>query len=149
MAVFLARREMEDGEELLLVGPEARRQETGGSGKSGEAFDGMFVGKFGDDFLAVGKMELAVAEVDDLLTFAQQMHLDARSLVVVDRAMLPARQIEVRAKLAVRPHEHVEVELRGHAGAIVVGRFQDVAWFLEVDADDQPAAMPAKTRDAF
>jgi hypothetical protein len=34
------------------------------------------------------------------------------------------------AELAVRAHEQVQIELRGHAGAIVVRGFENVARFL-------------------
>ncbi len=50
--------------------------------------------------------------------------------------MSPLREIEVRAEFAIRPHEQIEIEGGGYAGAVVVGGFQNLARFLQIDADD-------------
>ena len=62
--------------------------------------------------------------------------------------MAPEREIEVRAELAVSPHEQVQIEFRGHAGAVVVGGLQNFAVFLKIDADDQAAAVAAEPANA-
>src|SRR6266404_4308651 len=132
--------EMEDGEQALRVGPDAGGfAETGGSGEVRETFQGVLVGKLGDDLLAVGEDKLPAADVDRLLTLADEMHLDPTFLFVVNGAVFPTRQIEVRAQLAIGPDEQVEIELGGDAGAVVIRRLQHRAAFLEVDADNQAA----------
>ena len=51
---------MENGEELLRIGPDARELETGRGGERAETLDRVLVGKFGDDFLAGLEMKFVV-----------------------------------------------------------------------------------------
>ena len=81
-------------------------------------------------------MKFVFAEVNGLRPLADQVHLDAVRLLIVDGAMPPLREIKVRAQFTIRPHQHVEIEERGHPRAVVVGGFQNFARFLEIDADD-------------
>ena len=48
------------------------------------------------------EMKFAIAEMNRLIAFAEQMHLDAAGFGVVDGAMSPMIQVEIRAELAVR-----------------------------------------------
>ena len=74
--------------------------------------------------------------MNGLRPLADQVHLDAVRVLVVDGAMPPLREIEIRAEFAIGAHQHVEIECGGHARAVVVGGFQNVARFLQIDADD-------------
>ena len=51
--------------------------------------------------------------------------------------MAEGAQVEVRAQLAVDARELVEVEGRGHAQRVVVGRFQHAARLPQVSAQEQ------------
>ena len=77
-------------------------------------------------FSPARKMKFALAEMNCLVPLADQMHLDAAWPVVVDRAMPPLGKIEIGAELAVGAHQHVEIEFRRHAGAVVVSSLQNV-----------------------
>ena len=135
---------MEDGEELLRIGPDSRHPKTDGPGECGEPLDRVLVGVFGDDLLAAFEMKDALTEVNGLRLFAEKMHFDARLLLIVDRAVLPLAEIEIRAELAIGANEEVEVELGGHAGAVVVSRLENFAGLLQIDTDDHTATMTAE-----
>ena len=70
-----------------------------------ETFRRVFVGIFGHNFFAALEMKFVIAEVNRLIGFADQMHLDASRFGVVDRAMLPVIEIEVRAEFAIRSRQ--------------------------------------------
>src|ERR1700675_4616114 len=55
--------------------------------------------------------------------------------------MLPAIEIEVRPELAIDPGEKVFVELRSHTGAVVVRALENISIFLEINDDQQTAAV--------
>ena len=55
--------------------------------------------------------------------------------------MIERVNVGIAAQFAVDPHQQVLVELRGHAGAVVVGRLQHGWIFLEIDANDQRASL--------
>ena|SRR5947207_15818299 len=98
--------EMEDGEQLLRIGPNAGSfAETGGGRESCETFHGVFVGKFRDDFFAIGKSEFPATDMGGLFAGADEMHFDPAFIFVVNRAVLPATQIEIRAQVAIGPNE--------------------------------------------
>ena len=63
--------------------------------------------------------------------------------------MAPLRKIEIGAQFAIGALQHVEIESGGHAGAVVVSRFQNLSRFLQVDPDDEPAAVSAEPADAL
>ena len=83
-----------------------------------------------------------------LFRFADQVHLNAPIAHVVDCLVSPEREIEVCAELAVRANKQIQIKLRRNAGAVVIGSLQHGAVLLEVDADDQPAALPAEPANA-
>ena len=72
---------------------------------------------------------------------ADQVHLDAVALAVVDRAMGEGGEIEIAAELAVDAHQHIEVEARGDAGRIVIGVVQHALVLFEIGADDHLRAL--------
>ena len=55
---------------------------------------------------------------------ADQVHLDAMAVAVIDRAVGEARQVEIAAELAIDALQHIEIEARGDAGGIVIGVVQ-------------------------
>ena len=63
--------------------------------------------------------------------------------------MREAIEVEGAVQLAVDPFQQVEIEGGGYAGRVVIGCLQPLPGFLEIDADQQPAAgpeLPPKTR---
>src|SRR4051812_22388703 len=140
---------MEDRESLLGIRPDARCfAETGGGSNSSKAIKSMFVGELGDDLFTVAEPEFAPAHLHGLLAVTQQMHFDAPFVFVVNRAMFPARQIEIGSKLTVRSNEQIQIERRRHPGAVIVSRFNDIAGFLQIDADNEAAILPAEPANA-
>src|SRR5204863_3333434 len=83
-----------------------------------------------------------------LFRFTDQMHLNAPIPLVVDCPMSPEREIEVRAKLAIRANKKIQTKFRRNARTVVISRFQNGAVLLEVDADDQPAVLPTEPANA-
>src|SRR5204863_3183650 len=135
---------MENSEHLRRIGPNPRGlTKTGGRSEPRKILERVFVGKLGDDFLAVAKGEFTSADMDALLALAYEMHLDPALCFIVNRAMCPPRKIEVRAQLPVRPRQQIQIELRSDAGAVVVGRFQNFAALLQIDPDDEAAVSSA------
>ena len=90
--------------------------------------------------LAGAEVEAAAAHPHLLIAQAHEVHLDAALARIVDRLVPEGVEIEGAAELAIDAGEQVEVEGRGHARRVVVGRHQRARVLLEVDADDQPAA---------
>src|SRR5436190_21068970 len=135
---------MENGEHLGRIGPNARRlAETGGCSQPRKILERVFVGKLGDDFFAVAEAEFVSTDMDTLLALANKVHLDSALFFVIKRSMFPPRKIEVRAQLAVRPRQQIQIELRSDAVAVVVGRFQNFAALLQIDPDDEAAVSSA------
>ena len=58
-----------------------------------------------------------------------------RATAFVARTMMEIEQVEIRAQLAIEAAQHVQGELGGHAGGVVVGRFQYLFGFTQVQAD--------------
>ena len=52
---------------------------------------------------------------------ADQMHLDAVAVTVIDRAMDERADVEVAAEFAVDPMQHIEIEARSDACGVVIG----------------------------
>ena len=63
--------------------------------------------------------------VDVLRRRRAQAHLDPLALAVEERDVLEGVDVEVGVELAVEHVQDVEVELRGDAGAVVVGGLDD------------------------
>ena len=139
---------MENSKQLLRIGPDSRESEAGRNRETGKSFLRVLVGKFRDDLFAARKTKFLATDVNGLFRFADQVHFNAAVVLVVDCLMSPEREIEIRAELAVRPHEKIQIELRGYAGAVVISGFQNCPVFLQIDADDQPAALPAEPANA-
>src|SRR5690348_3892756 len=124
-----------DAEELGLVGPAARRTIAGANRELAEAGNTVFAGILGVDPLALGEAEAPSRHGHDLVRAAANEDLDLAGLGVVMRVMRETREVEVAAKLAIDPLEEVEVEGRGHAARIVIGRIDDLWILLQIDAD--------------
>ena len=50
-------------------------------------------------------------------------------------------QFEITAELAIEVPQHVEIEASGNTGAVVIGVVDDSRVFLEVNADQECAAV--------
>ena len=76
------------------------------------------------DGFARGEREAVARHTHDLVLAADQMHLDAALDRVPDRAMLERSQIEVSIQFAIDPAQQVQIERRGDALGVVIGRDQ-------------------------
>src|SRR4051812_46935553 len=95
--------EMEDGEHFLRISPDPRGvAKSGGRSQPRESVERLFVRELGDDLFAVTESELAAAYAHCLVTLAQQVHFDPAFALVVNGAMSPACEVEIRAQLLVR-----------------------------------------------
>src|SRR5262245_17897559 len=94
------------------------------------------------DALAGAERELMAEHAHALRLAADQVHLDAMAVAVVDRAMDEAGEVEIAAELAVDALQHIEVEARGDAGRVVIGVVERALVLLQIDADDHLRAGP-------
>ena len=69
-------------------------------------------------------MQLVFGEMDELVDFTDEMHLNSAGVGIIVCAVSPLIEIEISAQLAVNALQQVQIEFRSHAGAIVVSRFQ-------------------------
>jgi hypothetical protein len=90
------------------------------------------------DRLSDGERDLPAGDVGNLLPFADQMHLDAFAIAVVDRAMAEGIEVEVGIELAVDPGKQIEVESGGYSSRVVVGGKEDRRVFLKVETRPPP-----------
>src|SRR5436190_11918991 len=139
---------MKNGKQLRWVGPNPRQAKAGGNGEAGKPFSRVLIRKLRNDFFAPRKMKVLTANMNRLFRLADQVHLDAPAALVVDCLMSPEWEIEVCVELAVRANKQIQIKFRRNAGAVVIGSFQKGAVLLEVDADDQPAVLPAEPANA-
>src|ERR1041385_8260185 len=97
-------------EPLPLVGPGVRDGEAGGAGDPLDLRGGVLAGALRVDRLAFGERELDLERVDAHALFlaADEVHLDARFFLVVEREMREAVEAEGAAELAVGASEDVE-----------------------------------------
>ncbi len=86
-------------------------------------------------------VEAGAEHAHGLLLLAEQVHLDAVPLAVVDRAMGEGGEVEIAAELAVDADQHVEIEARGDAGRIIVGVVKHALVLFEIGADDHLRAL--------
>ena len=101
--------EMENGKQLLWISPNPRQAESGRQGQPSESLLRVLVGKLRNDFLPARKMKFLAAYMDGLFRLADQVHLDPPVALVVNCLVPPEREVEVRAKLVIRPHEQVQL----------------------------------------
>src|SRR5688572_4846391 len=113
-----------------------------------KTFEGVLVGIFRDDLFTAREGKFPATDVDGLFRLTYEVHLDPALPVIVNGLVAPKRQIEVRAELPIRANEQVEIELSRDPGAVVVSGFENFAALLEIDADDQAAALAAQPADA-
>src|ERR1700752_1937991 len=99
----------------LLVGPALLHQPARSLCQGGEAVKTVFVAVLGVNALARPEREVMAEHAHALRLAADQVHLDAMAVAVVDRAMHEAGGIEIAAELAVDALQHIEIEARGDA----------------------------------
>src|SRR4029079_7432695 len=75
-------------------------------------------------------------QAHSLRLFGDQVHLDAMTLAIIDRAMHEGGNVEIAAEFAVDANQDVEIELRGDAGSIVIGVVKYALVLFEIDTDD-------------
>ena len=89
------------------------------------------------DGFGFAEFDNAATEPDLLALAADQMHFDAPALFVVKCLMTKCVEIEIRAEFAVEARQEIQVELRRHAGRIIVGGVENVGVLGKIDANDQ------------
>lgn len=135
--------EVPETEALVAIGPEGAGAPAGLLGEKSEVVDAVFVAVFGDDVVALLEGEGLVGDGDDLIAAADKTHFDATFSFVVEGAMFEAIDIDLGAAFAVDAGEEVEVEGGGDALGIVVGGFEDIGGFVEINADEERGVFAA------
>jgi len=99
------------------------------------------VGILGVDRFALGKTDRQPRgrDVHDLVAGAQQVHLDAAAVRVIDRPVLEALDREIGPQLPVDPPQQVEIEGSGHSAGIVVGGFQETLGATHLSKHKSPS----------
>src|SRR5436305_2019387 len=124
-----------NGEHACAVGPAGARRPAGAASQRGETLKAVFVAVLGVNGFAGAERETAAQDPDRLRLAADQVHLDAMTLAIVDRTMRERGSIEIASKFAIDAVEQIEIETRGNASLIVVGLVQHAIVFFEVDAN--------------
>src|SRR5438876_11456376 len=78
---------------------------------------------------------------------ADEVHLDAACLFVIDGTMLKGPEVKVSAELAIDAGQNVPVEGCGYAARIIVSRLQGGPIFAEVNAHEQAVARSHRLAD--
>ena len=89
----------------------------------------------GVDGLALLHCEALARDLESDVPRGNEMHLDARQIVVPARFVGKGIGGHGSAEFAVDPGDEVQVERRGDAGGIVIGGFEDGAVLDQVHAD--------------
>src|SRR5262245_19855137 len=97
------------GEPVLLIGPAGDRAPAGVLRQPAERLHRVLVGVLGVDGFALAELEAAPRDRDGLLLQALEMHLDAVTGDVVERAVAERREIEVAGQLAIHTRQDVEI----------------------------------------
>src|SRR5262245_45522929 len=97
------------------------------------------IGIFGADCLTFLEANLKIERPDSyyLPLAAGQMHFDSAMLLVVDCSMLKPPDLKVAPKLAIYSRQQIQIERRRYAQRIIVSRYQHIARFLEIGAQQQ------------
>src|SRR5205823_7016394 len=99
------------------------------------------------DHLSLVKRERSAVEPNDLRLSADQVHLDPLLGADIVGPVREEAQVEVGGQLAVDPRQQVEVELGADSPPVVVGGPDDRLILIEVEADQESAAVPDETSD--
>src|SRR5262245_1519155 len=98
------------------------------------------------DGVALGEGEAVTQHMRRLVGEALKINLDPPAFGIPDRIMSEAGKIERAAELAIDARKKVEVESRGHAARVVVGRKQNRRRLLEIDAEQERASFAQESR---
>src|SRR5262249_55214372 len=129
-------RERVNREHFCAVGPGLPHPPTRAACKRGEAIDAVLVAVLGMNAFTWTEGEARSQQAHRLLFPADQVHLDAVAIPVIDRPMSEGGQVEIAAKLTVDANQHIEVESRGNPGRVVIGIMKQALVLLQVGADD-------------
>ena len=87
-----------------------------------KSLDRVFVAVLGVDGLAGAEIDRLAVDAHLLPLGAGKMHFDAVVLAIVAGVMLERGEIEIGAEFAIDARQQIEIELRGHALGVVIGR---------------------------
>src|SRR5262245_29291133 len=121
-ASAISDRQIMDCEALIRIRPMKTRHVSGSAGQFLELCDRILVGILGVYRFAGAKIEDMSCHCRPLVMHADEVHLDASEGRIVEGMMAKGVNVEVGAELAIDAHEQIEVELRGNALSVVVGR---------------------------
>src|SRR5215475_13861308 len=108
--------ELMNREHSRLVGPALLHLPARCLCQRGKAVKTVFVAVLGVNALAGPEREVMAEHAHALRLAADQVHLDAMAVAVVDRAVDEAGEVEIAAELAIDALQHIEIELGGDAG---------------------------------
>src|SRR5690242_21264875 len=109
-----------DREHAAPVGPALLHLPTRGLGQRRKAVKAVLVAVLGMNAFAGAERKVMAEHAHALRLAADQVHLDAVAVAIIDRAVKEARDVEIAAELAVDALQHIEIEARGDAGGIVI-----------------------------
>src|SRR3954454_23856611 len=93
-------------------------------------------------------MKLVFVDVRKLIDFADEVHFNSACFRIVGRAVSPLVEIEICTQFTVDAFHQIQIELRGHTCAIIIGGFEHPLLFLQVNTNEQPAVAAANIRNA-
>ena len=141
-------RQPDTGPRSSAAGPTTRpRGEAGTRRQPPEMVERIFVRVFGMNRFALLERKLRAGDADDLRFLADQIHLHAFLRTNVVGPMRERAQVEVGAELAIDPLEHVQVKGGAHATAIVVSGPDDRFVLVEIESNEQAAAVADQPGD--
>src|ERR1044072_3108537 len=149
--IAFSRREEVEAEPPRAVKPFALERESGFATKLGQLLQVELVRILGVNSLAFleARNEVERADGDRLSLAAGDVHFYPSELLVIDGSMRELLYVELASKLAVDPHEQVQVEGRSHAERVIVSRQQYVSRFLQVGPNQQNVCGPQHPANFF
>src|SRR5690606_7956694 len=127
-------------EQLPGIGPEPPGVESGTVGQLDKTLHTVFVGVFAVQAFPGPKAKQLAFEGHGLRDTADQMHLDARLILIEKRAVNEARRIDVAVQFAANAVQQIQIEGRRDLGAVIVGSLQRGFVLEQVDPDQYATA---------
>src|SRR5437867_4435130 len=132
--------EIENAKQISVVAPHLFELEARFAGERCETLRRVLIGIFRRDFLVGAEIKALAADMHTLFGLTYEINLDPAFGGIVNGVVPPLFEVEIGAELAVGAREQIQIELRGHAGAVVVGALQHLSILLQISADQKAAA---------
>src|SRR5262249_52651171 len=133
----------------LVVDPLFHAHKSGAAGDLVDFSEPEFVTGFGPDRLSRPQRDLEIhrAYAHGLRLEGPEMHLDPALLLVVDRFMAEAAQVEVALKLPVDPCKQVQIEGRRDTGRVVISGYELRYGLDQIRAQQERVTWPEQGPD--